>query len=95
MIKNHQENFDKVDFIDKISAQYVGETGRTFKERADEHLSAIRDAKKIVQLVTISIQEKVMEFQTFLFKFLKNVNIQTLLFVVLGNISISCYFNPP
>ena len=28
------------------TAQYVGETGRTFKERADEHLSAIRDAKK-------------------------------------------------
>ena len=51
--------------------------------------------KKIVQLVTILIQEKVMEFQMFLFKFLKNVNIQTLLFVVLENISISSYFYPP
>ena len=51
--------------------------------------------KKIVQLVTILIQEKVMEFQMFLFKFLKNVNIQTLLFVVLENIFISSYLNPP
>ena len=73
----------------------LSETGRTFKERADEHLSAIRDAKKIVQLVTILIQEKAMEFQMFLFKFLKNVNIRTLLFVVVENISISSYFNPP
>ena len=51
--------------------------------------------KKIVQLVTILIQEKAMEFQMFLFKFLKNVNIRTLLFVVVENISISSYFNPP